>query len=113
MLLVTARTIDSNFVSPCNHEEADTCMFLHAKHAAFCGINSIITVRSDTVVVVIGVVVFDDLNVDESWMTFGKDKLDIHWVSHYIISGSLQFPFLLGLGKKIVVFGFHTGHPYF
>lgn len=87
-------------------------MFLHAKHAALCGINSIITVSSDTDVVVTGVVDFDDLNVDELWMTFGKDKLDIHWVYHDIISGNPQIPFLLGLGKKIVVFGFHTGHPY-
>jgi hypothetical protein len=31
-------------------------------------------VSSDTDVVVIGVAVFDDLNVDHLWMTFGKGK---------------------------------------
>jgi hypothetical protein len=55
----------------CTHEEADTRMFLHAKHAAIGGSKSINIVSSDTDVVVIGVAVFDDLNVDHLWMTFG------------------------------------------
>jgi hypothetical protein len=58
----------------CTHEEADTRMFLHAKHAAIGGSKSINIVSSDTDVVVIGVAVFDDLNVDHLWMTFGKGK---------------------------------------
>ena len=49
-------------------------MFLHAKHAAIGGSKSINIVSSDTYVVVIGVAVFDDLNVDHLWMTFGKGK---------------------------------------
>jgi hypothetical protein len=47
-------------------------MFLHAKHAAIGGSKSINIESSDTDVVVIGVAVFDDLNVDHLWMTFGK-----------------------------------------
>ena len=49
-------------------------MFLHAKHAAICGSKSINTVSSDTDSVVIGVAVFDDLNMDHLWMIFGKGK---------------------------------------
>jgi hypothetical protein len=54
-------------------------MFLHAKHAAIGGSKSINIVSSDTDVVVIGVAVFDDLNVDHLWMTFGKGK-DLRWI---------------------------------
>jgi hypothetical protein len=57
------------------HEEADTRMFLHA----IGGSKSINIVSSDTDVVVIGVAVFDDLNVDHLWITFGKGK-DLRWI---------------------------------
>lgn len=70
-------------------------MFLHAKHAVLGGINSINIVSSNT-----GVVTglfdclfvwfwlfffFDDLKVDEFWMTFGKGN-DLQWIPiHYIV----------------------------
>jgi hypothetical protein len=110
----TRSAVDTDFIAPCTHEEADTRMCLHAKHAAIGGSKSInikqwntsvafsntfqachavftfsnkcrhgITtcecmkehaaiggsksiniLSSDTDVVVIGVAVFDDLNVD-------------------------------------------------
>lgn len=62
--VVSNRALDTEFVSPCNHEEADTRLFLHARHAALGGSRSINIVSSDTDVVVIGVSVFEDLNVD-------------------------------------------------
>lgn len=31
--VVSNRATDTGFVSPCNHEEYDTCMFLYAKPA--------------------------------------------------------------------------------
>lgn len=68
--VVSNRALDTDFVSPCNHGEADTRMFLHAKHAALGGSRSINIVSSDTDVVVIGVAVFEDLNVDALWVTF-------------------------------------------
>jgi hypothetical protein len=55
------KAIDTDFIAPCTHEEADTRMFLHAKHAAIGGSKSINIVSSDTDVVVISVAVFDDL----------------------------------------------------
>ena len=63
-------------------------MFLHAKHAAIGGSKSINIVSSDTDVVVIGVAVFDDLNVDHLWMTFGKGK-DMRWIPIHDIVRSL------------------------
>lgn len=77
--VVSNRALDTEFVSPCNHGEADTRMFLHAKHAALGGSRSINIVSSDTDVVVIGVAVFEDLNVDALWVTFRKRK-DLRWI---------------------------------
>lgn len=72
MLSCSNRAIDADFVSPWNHKDADTCMFQNVKHAGLSGVRSINITSSDTDVVVLGVVVFDDLNVDELWMTLGK-----------------------------------------
>lgn len=86
--VVSNRALDTEFVSPCNHGEADTRMFLHAKHAALGGSRSINIVSSDTDVVVIGVAVLEDLNVDALWVTFGKDK-DLRWIPIHDIVRSL------------------------
>jgi hypothetical protein len=59
-------------------------MFLHA----IGGSKSINIVSSDTDVVVIGVAVFDDLNVDHLLMTFGKGK-DLRWIPIHDIVRSL------------------------
>lgn len=88
--VVSNRALDTEFVSPCNHGhgEADTRMFLHAKHAALGGSRSINIVSSDTDVVVIGVAVLEDLNVDALWVTFGKGK-DLRWIPIHDIVRSL------------------------
>jgi hypothetical protein len=83
------KAIDTDFIAPCTHEEADTHMFLHAKHAAIGGSKSINIISSDTDVVVIGVAVFGDLNVDHIWMTFGKGK-DLRWIPIHDIVRSLS-----------------------
>ena len=77
--MLSATNLDTEIIAPCTHEEADTRMFLHAKHTAIGGSNSINIVTSATDVVVIGVAVFDDLNVDHLWITFRKGK-DLRWI---------------------------------
>ena len=49
-----------------------TCMFLYAKHATLGSIKSVNLVSYDTDVFVYGVAVFDELNVDQLWITFGN-----------------------------------------
>jgi hypothetical protein len=56
---------------------------------AIGGSKSINIVSSDTDVVVIGVAVFDDLNMDHLWMTFGKGK-DLRWIPIHDIVRSLD-----------------------
>ena len=46
--VLSNKAFDTEPLSPCNHEEADTRMFLHAKDAAINGSKSIMLIRSDT-----------------------------------------------------------------
>jgi hypothetical protein len=78
---------DVSHISPCNHEEADSRIFLHAKDAAINGSNSIMIVSSDTDVV-IGISLFAQLEVEQLWIAFGKGK-DFRWVPIHDIAKAL------------------------
>ena len=85
--MLSNKPIDSTILSPCNHEEADTRIFLHVKHISsysteerrFC------ICATDTDVVIIAISVFDQLGCTELWIEFGigsnKLWLPIH---HYV-----------------------------
>ena len=55
-------------LAPCNHEEADTRIFLHILHAARSGHLKICIRTVDTDVVVIALSMFDKLQIQELWM---------------------------------------------
>jgi len=73
---------------PCNHEEADTRIFLHLKNIiemfkiSEIDTDKICICANDTDVVVIAIALFHQLNINELWFEFdvGKDKrwLPIH-----------------------------------
>ena len=70
---------DTSQISPCNHEEADTRLFLHVKYQADQGHRKISIKTVDTDFVVIGISLFHDLNVTELWIEFGTGK-DKKWL---------------------------------
>lgn len=92
--------ITSSFISPCNHEEADTRVFLHVNDMSLQG-HSKITVRTvDTDVLVIAVSVFARLKeqLEELWIDFGTGKhrqfIPIHVIfSNLGKSKALGLPF--------------------
>ena len=61
-------------LQPCEQEEADTRMFLHAAHAARLGHQRILLRTVDTDVVVIAIRLFHILDVEELWIAFGVGK---------------------------------------
>ena len=63
-LLRMKMSVNTDLIAPCNHEESDTRMFLHAKYAALGSIKSVNLVSYDTDILVKGEVMFEELNVD-------------------------------------------------
>ena len=63
-----------NDVAPCDHEEGDTRIFVHAKSAVSYGSKSLMIKASDTDIVVPAVSVFStlqEMGLDLLWITFG------------------------------------------
>ena len=80
--------INKDLLAPCNQEEADTRMFVHAKHASMNGSKTITIVSSDTDVVVLAIAVYLDLNIDALWLAFGKGN-NFRWMPIHDICKSL------------------------
>uniref|UniRef100_A0A7M5XM76 AWS domain-containing protein n=2 Tax=Clytia hemisphaerica TaxID=252671 RepID=A0A7M5XM76_9CNID len=108
---------DCSFLSVCNHEEADTRMFLHAKDASNSGIKKICIRTVDTDVVTIAVGMFSQLGISELWISFGVGKnhhmIPIHSICKslgdvksrclplfHALTGCDQVSFFSGRGKK-------------
>jgi hypothetical protein len=79
---------DTHNLSPCQHEEADTRLLLHAKDATIQGHNKVIvrTVDTDVVVLVLGMI--QQLDLDELWVAFGAGK-HLRYISVHAISEAL------------------------
>ena len=102
--------VNNTFIAPCNHEEADTHMFLHAKHGALGSIKSVKIVSYDTDVLVKGVVVYDEA-LDNIWKR-RRFALDAHSIVRSLGPRSKALPFFhvftscgtvstfFGIGKK-------------
>lgn len=72
---VCNQTIHLDELAPCNHEEADTWIFVHARHAAAEG-NKVVMIKvSETDVLVIAVSVLPALQecgLQKLWIVFGQ-----------------------------------------
>ena len=74
---VSSRTINLAGVAPCSHEEADTRIFVHARHATEAGSKVIMVKANDTDVVIIAVSVLQtlqELGLQELWVAFGQAR---------------------------------------
>ena len=84
----TKERIDVKPLAPCEHEEADTRILLHAKDAVINGYPKIIIRTVDTDVVVLAIAMFDTIGAKELWIRFGTGKsyrsIPIHSLCSYI-----------------------------
>ncbi|KAK3926365.1 Centromere-associated protein E [Frankliniella fusca] len=93
---------DASMLSPCNHEEADTRVFLHAVDAARDGCRKIMIRTSDSDLVVIGVSGFHRLaDVEELWIHLKAGKNNNFIPIHQLVSS-------LGPAKSMAMIGFHA-----
>ena len=75
----------SDEIDPCNHEEADTRMLLHAAHAARHGHSKVVLRTVDTDVLVLAISQMHNLPLLELWLEFSVGKhyrvIPIHSIS--------------------------------
>ncbi len=85
MDVISSTTIDKTGLAPCNHEEADTRIFIHIKHASENGMKKILVRTVDTDVVELAIALARKLELDELWVVFGVGKhlryLPIHKIA--------------------------------
>ena len=76
---------DLTSLAPCNHEEADTRMLLHASHAAQHGHHAILIRTVDTDVVVLAVSLVQGWKSDDKlWLAFGTGHSFRYLAAHEI-----------------------------
>ena len=66
--------INVDSLQPCNQEEADTRMFLHAVHASSHRSTRVTIKSNDSGIVILGTALFPQLDLEELYVTFGRDK---------------------------------------
>ncbi|KAG7158065.1 hypothetical protein Hamer_G028471 [Homarus americanus] len=73
-------------LAPCNHEEADTRMMVHAADALECGHRRILIRIVDTDVVILAVALANELSevLGKLWLTFGTGKNRRYIAAHQI-----------------------------
>lgn len=89
--VVYNKPINTQGLMPCNHEEADTRMFVHARHAVVEGIKSVMIKANDTDVLVIGISVLSslqNLGLENLWIDFGQGK-NQRWIPVHDINSAL------------------------
>ena len=76
IFITNTNQMASSFISPCNHQEADTRVFLHVNDRSLKDHSKIIIRKVDTDVLVLTVSVFARLNnhLEELWVDFGAGK---------------------------------------
>ena len=89
-------------IAPCNHEEADTRLILHALHCAKHGHRRILIRSVDTDVVVLSIAAFHALSIDQLWIAFGVKKhyryIAIHAIANKLgLENSRALPFFHAL----------------
>ena len=79
---------DMTYLTPCNHEEADSRMMLHAAAAMKCGHRKILirTVYTDVVVHAVWIAQECHELIDELWLAFGTGKNIRYIAAHEILA---------------------------
>ena len=98
------KTASLEGLSPCNHEEADTRIFLHAQHAVGQNNTSVLINACDTDILAIGVSVFatlQDAGLKELWMEFGQGQSNRWLPVHDIVKN-------IGPEKSNAIVFFHA-----
>jgi len=97
----SANTESTSEIEPCDHEESDTRMFIHAAHAARHGHTKVVLQTVDTDVLVLAVAQTSHLGLAELWSEFGVGK-------HYRVISASNIASVLGYEKSSALPFFHA-----
>ena len=115
--VISSSTLDKTSLAPCKHEEADTRIFVHARHASLNGMKKILIRTVATDVVILANAFAKKLEVEELWVAFGVSKhlryLPIHKIARslttqqceglpffHALTGCDMVSYFSGKGKK-------------
>lgn len=100
-VICTNSSADFPFIMPCNYEEADTRLIIHACDAASKGHKKLLIRTVDTCVVVLSVANIAKLGVEEMWIAFGIGQHFRYLPAHTTASS-------LGPQKAMALTGLHS-----
>ena len=93
--------------SSCNHEEADTRMFLHLKHFLATGHCKVSLKTVDKDVVIITISLFHKLDLEELWIEFGTG-VNLEWLPIQEYAENLGESICQGMPVWFAFTGCHT-----
>ena len=87
--IVVSSNLNTEYISPCSHEEADYRMLLHVSDMARNNITKIRILTIDTDVPVIAIAHFHDIpGLEELWVSYGKGNsitcIPIHQIAQQL-----------------------------
>ena len=100
-VVLTSNQADVRNLSPCNHEEADTRVFLHALDMSNNGLQNVMIKTVDTDVVVLAVSMYAELNLKELWIEFCSGQNQVYYPIHILYNS-------LGPSKSRGLLFFHS-----
>ncbi|XP_031574483.1 uncharacterized protein LOC116308242 [Actinia tenebrosa] len=88
IVLSSTNRTEMEYLAPSTHEEADTRLMIHVMDASACGHRRVMVRSNDADVVLLAVSIFNLLQVDELWVTYGSGK-HLQFLPAHSIAGSL------------------------
>ena len=115
--VLSSSLVETEGLTSCNHEEADTRIFIHVKHASAKGLKKVLIRTVDTDVVVLAIAYARKLELQELWIAFGVGNhfryLPIHKITtsltqqqcealpfFHAVTGCDTVSYFAGKGKK-------------
>ena len=87
--VLSSSLVETEGLTSCNHEEADTRIFIHVKHPSARGLKKVLIKTVDTDVVVLVIAYARKLELQELWIAFGVRNhfryLPIHKITTSLI----------------------------
>ena len=99
--VMSLQDCNTSMLSPCNHEEADSRIFVHLADAVHAGLTKVLIRTVDTDVVVLAVSVVHQVDIEELWIWFGTGKNTRFIPAH-------EIPRSLGIERSKCLVVFHA-----